>query len=168
MVPGDSGASMCPDEGLVAYDALGATLTNLGRMPEARAQHERALAIHLALLGPDNPLLASQYNNLGTIDLVTGRTAAARRCFERSLEIQTRSLAPDHPDIAASVNNIGLALLDGGDPEAGLEKFRRPSAASRRAAPARRPTSGGPSATRATRCAPWAGSRRAAPPTCGP
>ena len=100
------------------------TLTNLGRLAEARVQNERALAMNVELHGPDSPSVAYHHDNIGAIDLGTGKIADARQHFERALAIRQAALAADHPDLGNSFNNVGLVLLQDEQLEPALVKLR--------------------------------------------
>ena len=119
-----------PDEGLAlarfadsavaradADDTVGAELASmrglvfdgLGKIAEARTQHERALEIRERTLGKDHLEVAQVLDNLGAIPLQQERFDEAVQIYARGLEIRRRALGDDHPDVAASWNALGAA-----------------------------------------------------------
>jgi len=55
-----------PDVG-IRLNNLGGVLRDLGDLPGAREQYERALAIGEAALGPDNPTVRTLRRNLDSV-----------------------------------------------------------------------------------------------------
>jgi tetratricopeptide (TPR) repeat protein/predicted Ser/Thr protein kinase len=101
-----------------AGDGLGireaSRLTTLGviseieaEFDEARALHERALALLEQALGPEHPDLAPIFNNLGNVGYAIHDFELGKLQFERSLALRERTLGPEHPDVASSLNNLG-------------------------------------------------------------
>ncbi len=86
-----------------------------GDYAQARALHERALAISEKALGPEHPDVAATLLNLGLVDLSTGDYAQARGLFERGLAIYEKALGPEHPLVASSLNNLGNVHFSTGD-----------------------------------------------------
>jgi tetratricopeptide (TPR) repeat protein len=83
-----------------------------GEMAAAQALTEKALARHVALLGPDHPYGGMLIYNLGVILLERGELEAARAAFERSLAIREGAYGADHPEVAQSLNGLAAALGD--------------------------------------------------------
>jgi eukaryotic-like serine/threonine-protein kinase len=77
-----------------------------GSYAEAKALHERALAIEERALGPEHPSVATSLNNLALVHRATGSYAEAKALQERALGIRERALGPHHPDVAQSLNNL--------------------------------------------------------------
>lgn len=96
-----AGAELESMRGLV-FDAL-------GDFVEARAHHERALAIRERTLGRDHLEVAQVLDNLGAIPLQQHRYDEAEPHYARALDIRRRALGEDHPDVAASWNSLGTA-----------------------------------------------------------
>ena len=82
------------------------------RFTDARALHERALAIDEVTDGPDHPTVATDLNNLAQILRALGQVEAARPLQERALAIDEAAYGPDHPDVARNLNNLALILHD--------------------------------------------------------
>jgi tetratricopeptide (TPR) repeat protein len=89
-----------------------------GRLTDAQALLERALAITEAAYGPDHPDVARDLNNLAQILQDLGQLEAARALQERALAITQAAYGPDHPDVATRLNNLAQILQDLGQPEA--------------------------------------------------
>ena len=89
-----------------------------GRLTDAQALLERALAITEAAYGPDHPDVARDLNNLAQILQDLGQLEAARALQERALAIDEAAYGPDHPDVATRLNNLAQILRDLGQPEA--------------------------------------------------
>jgi tetratricopeptide (TPR) repeat protein len=95
------------------------------RYAEARALHERALAIREAHLGADHPDTASSLNNLARVLADQGAIDAARPLLERALAIREARLGADHPDTASSLNNLAGVLAGQGDLDAARPLLER-------------------------------------------
>ena len=89
-------------------NTLGLVHFAAGMYAEARALHERALAIHEGALGPEHPTVAISLNNIANVHYATGAYAEATALFERVLTIKEKALGPEHPDLALSLNNLAL------------------------------------------------------------
>jgi tetratricopeptide (TPR) repeat protein len=73
-------------------------LQELGDPEGAKAQHERALEISEATLGPDHRNVAAACNDLGRVLHALGDLEGARAQLERALEISEAALGPDQLD----------------------------------------------------------------------
>lgn len=89
------------------YHQLGWLRNEQGRYEEAASLYEASLRICKEHLQPDDPLLASNYNNIGLAYSYRGDYARALYFYEKSTAIKERILPRDHPDLAVSYNNIG-------------------------------------------------------------
>jgi tetratricopeptide (TPR) repeat protein/predicted Ser/Thr protein kinase len=102
----------------LVHDAMGA-------YEQAKALHERALAIREQTLGRDHPAVADSLHNLGSVFNTIGAFEQAQQCQERALAIRERAFGPDHPVIAGSYNNLAAVQFSlGAYAEAG-RLFRR-------------------------------------------
>jgi eukaryotic-like serine/threonine-protein kinase len=88
------------------YDNLAGVHWSMGAYEEAKALHERSLAIKEKALGPDHLDVADSLNNLAIAHATEGSLEEAKGLLERALAIRERALGPRHPDIAATVNNL--------------------------------------------------------------
>jgi hypothetical protein len=77
-----------------------------GQYPEAEPLMQRVLAIDEQALGPDDPDLAIDLNNLAMLYRDLGRYAEAEPLMQRVLAIDEKALGPDHPDVATDLNNL--------------------------------------------------------------
>lgn len=117
-----------------AADALVAELASMrglvydaqGKFPEAKAAHERALAIR-ERLGVDDLEVAQVLDNLGAVVLQQGQLADAARMYTRALAIRRRLLGEEHPDVAASWNSLGAAQRALGQLEDARTSYERAS-----------------------------------------
>lgn len=96
-----------------------------GRYDEAKALHERALAIQTRLLGPDHPELARTLNSLGTLAQLRGDLDTASSHIARALEFSERALGDTHPQVASILNNLGGLDYMRGDFEAATRRLTR-------------------------------------------
>jgi len=92
----------------MAYNNLGLIHRQEGKMDEAMAQFQKALAINLGN--------AETHNNLGSALLQQGQVDEAMAQFRKALEIK--------PDYAASYNNLGNALLQKGRVDEAISHFQ--------------------------------------------
>ncbi len=82
---------------------------------ETKALFERAITIGERILGPDDPVVATRVNNLGSVLRILGDLPGAKAHFERALKIDEQTYGSDHPEVGTDVNNLGLVLKDLGD-----------------------------------------------------
>ncbi len=94
-------------ENEVVYFNLGATLAQLGRIPEAEGAYLRALEIR--------PRYAEAHNNLGRIFLNRNELEKAQDHFNKAIEAAPRN-APAH-------NNLGIVLLRLQQPDRAEQEF---------------------------------------------
>lgn len=92
-----------------AANNLGNSLLKLGRLSEAAAYFERALA---SLAGRERAIALT---NLGNLHLQTGRRAAALSCLEEAVHLA--------PDLADARFNLANALAQAGYPAAALPHY---------------------------------------------
>jgi tetratricopeptide (TPR) repeat protein len=77
------------------------------KFDEARALHERTLALLEQALGPEHPDLGAVFNNLGNVAYSVHDFEVCKLQFERGLALREQTLGPEHPDVGASLNNLG-------------------------------------------------------------
>jgi serine/threonine protein kinase/tetratricopeptide (TPR) repeat protein len=94
--------------------SLGTTYRYLGEPAEAIRQHERAVALRDAQLGPDHADTLTSRNSLATAYGDGGRIVEAIAVHEATLKLRESKLGADHPDTLSSRNNLGVAYLDSG------------------------------------------------------
>jgi tetratricopeptide (TPR) repeat protein len=114
-----------PDLAGRLYNNLGFNGTVLALFQEAKTDHEQALRLGEAALGPDHSQVAIYANNLGEVLRVMGDMVGARANFERALKIGEAIHGPDHPKVAIRVNNLGTVLRELGDLPGARANFER-------------------------------------------
>jgi tetratricopeptide (TPR) repeat protein len=95
--------------------AAGRYLWGRAEHTQAKALHQRALAIRETQLGPDHPDTAISLTNLGVVLRALGDLAGAHTNFQRVLAINEARLGADHPTTAISLTNLASVLRDQGD-----------------------------------------------------
>jgi serine/threonine-protein kinase len=103
------------DVALAAND-LAAVLRNLGKLDEAQALHEEALALRRER-APDSVLVAESLNNLAGIALGRGRWEEAAEMLTEALAIRRRILGEAHPLVVQSLSNLAGAAYRVGHAE---------------------------------------------------
>jgi serine/threonine-protein kinase len=116
---------------------LGAILSLVGRLDEARRQLQEALKLYNALVSarrdvPDYQAgLANGFGHLGTVQEQMGESGAAADSFRRSIVIQTQLVSerfhiPDtQVELAQSYSALGNALHTAGDLPGAIEAERK-------------------------------------------
>lgn len=100
-------------------------LQEQGRLPDARAAAEEAVALSERELGPDDPQTATCLGNLAGVLQAMGDLKAARARYERALAIDEKALGPEDPVTANSMNNLGVFLSQSRKPEEGRPLLER-------------------------------------------
>jgi eukaryotic-like serine/threonine-protein kinase len=85
---------------------LGLVHLATGAYEDAKAVHERALAIREQALGPEHPDVARSLNNIANVHQTMGAYDDAKALYERALAIREKALGPEHPDVAGNLSNI--------------------------------------------------------------
>ncbi len=91
------------------------SLQKEGKLRDAIASAEKAVALVEQVKGPSDLETASVLNQLGTIHFAALDYAQAAKVFERALAIQEKLLPADAPQIGASLNNLANAYRGVGD-----------------------------------------------------
>ncbi|HKI17196.1 MAG TPA: tetratricopeptide repeat protein, partial [Isosphaeraceae bacterium] len=115
-------AGAFPDQPIVealVRDCLGNTYGYLGEPALAIRQHERALELLKAHLGPDHPDTLTSRNNLAGAYWKAGRFDRSVPMLEDVLKLTTLKLGPDHPDTLRTQANLGVNYRDAGQPTEG-------------------------------------------------
>jgi serine/threonine-protein kinase len=95
-------------------NAEGLLLWRTGKLAEAKATFERALALREKVFGPDHPDVANSLNNLGLVLHEMGDYEKAVATHERALALREKVLGEGHPDVAMSLNNLGIVRSETG------------------------------------------------------
>ena len=103
----------------------GSILSGLGRLGDATADLERAVALLTELAGPDHPITGRALSVLARCASALGHYDQALDLDRRALAISERSLGPDHPEVGLAVFGIGSVLVDLNRPAEALAYHRR-------------------------------------------
>jgi tetratricopeptide (TPR) repeat protein len=118
---------------------LGSAVAKQGRLAEAAALFEQALAACRAARPPRRYEIAVQLHNLADIDHDAGRPADAERRYLEALALKEELLGADHPETAVLANNLGSLLRDQQRTAAARGWYERALAVATRAYPATHP-----------------------------
>ncbi|MCX7630558.1 MAG: tetratricopeptide repeat protein [Geminicoccaceae bacterium] len=105
-------APMRADEAEEAY-RRGQALLEAGKLVEAARAFERVLELAERALGPDDPRLAVDLNNLGEVYRRLGRLDEAAQLLQRAIRLD-EAAGGRSPALAVSLNNLGLVRLSQG------------------------------------------------------
>jgi len=105
--------------------SLGASLREQGRLDEARAHLERAVAIYERTVGLAHPDVPFALLTLGAVLDEQGKDDQALAHYDRGLAAWERAFGPEHPLVAAALNNVGKALIDQGKYDRAREHLER-------------------------------------------
>jgi serine/threonine protein kinase len=112
---------------------LGHTYWFWGEYPQAIRQHQRALALRRAQLGPDHPETMKSMASLAQDYEAAGRQADALRLYRETLKLRQARSGPDDPETLWSMKGVADALVFAGRVEEALpvyeEALRRASTA---------------------------------------
>jgi tetratricopeptide (TPR) repeat protein len=103
----------------------GSYLWGRAEYTQARALHERALAIREARLGADHPDTAQSLHSLANVLYHQGDLDGARNMFERALAIRETRLGTDHPETADTLHDLGSVLATHHDLDGARTLFER-------------------------------------------
>jgi tetratricopeptide (TPR) repeat protein len=78
-----------------------------GKLPEAQAGYEKAVAFIETQLGPQSYWLDSALDQLGNLLKTEGKLDEAQHVLERALALREGLYGKNHPWVAASLNNLG-------------------------------------------------------------
>ena len=95
-------------------DSLGTTYRYLGEPSLTVRQHERALELRKAALGPDHPDTLASQNNLAQAYTGAARLDLAIPLLEQTLKARAAKLGADHRDTLATRNHLASAHSDAG------------------------------------------------------
>ena len=102
----------CRREVVLAREALGDWLADLGRVEEARGEYDTALVL-ADQLATDSDLQVELWRRIGDVQLRMGELDAARRSGERALSIARR--LGDRIEEACSLRLLGLRAAEAGE-----------------------------------------------------
>ncbi len=90
-----------------ALNNLGILYLDLGKMTEAEALYQRALAGKEKAFGPDHTSTLDTVNNLGNLYSDLGKMTEAEALYQRALAGYEKAFGPDHTSTLDTVNNLG-------------------------------------------------------------
>ena len=96
-----------------------------GQLDRALASYQRALAIQVELLGPDNDEVAGTNEHVADVLLDLGRNAEAAARYRAALAIRERVSSPDHFENAYVLAGLGEAELRLGRASLAVPPLRR-------------------------------------------
>ncbi|MEM9463087.1 MAG: serine/threonine-protein kinase [Myxococcota bacterium] len=86
---------------------VGAALNRRGKSEEARALHERALALREATFGPQHPSIAATLHSLAVVMNSQGKPTEALEYGRRALAFWESTMGPEHPRVAKILMVMG-------------------------------------------------------------
>ncbi|KAI9854152.1 MAG: hypothetical protein M1813_001359, partial [Trichoglossum hirsutum] len=92
---------------LLGLHNLGSLYSDQGKLAEAEAMYQRALAGYEKALGPEHTSTLSTVNNLGSLYKKQGKLAEAEAMYQRALAGYERALGPEHTSALSTVHNLG-------------------------------------------------------------
>jgi tetratricopeptide (TPR) repeat protein len=104
---------------------LATALSSAGRIDEAKAVGERALAVKEAALGPNHPDVARAMSNLAVYHSKLGEEQEALALLRRALVAREALFGPTHPEVSETLVNLGEVELRLHHPGEAVEAFRR-------------------------------------------
>ena len=110
-------------------NGLGIVLSHAGETEAALAAHERALAIHVEVLGPDHYALGTGHNNMGSTYMRKGDPEAALEHYRRAQTIWAENLGPANSEHGLAWNNVATVQLRLGQNEEALASYQKCRAA---------------------------------------
>ncbi len=98
-----------------SYSNLALIYQNLGDLPRAKSEMEKAISIQEAQLDPQHLSLATLYSNLATIYKALGDLPRAKTEMEKAISIKETQLEPQHLSLATSYSNLATIYQALGD-----------------------------------------------------
>jgi len=105
--------------------ALGNLARARGKLADALALHQRALAIDVELLGAKHPTAATHHHNAAGVLRIMGRRDEALESYERALVLESDAFGPAHPSVGLTENSIGIVHLDNGNTSRARQHLER-------------------------------------------
>jgi tetratricopeptide (TPR) repeat protein len=90
----------------------GLTAISASNYPLAGTALTEALSIQERMLGPEDPEVAADLNNLASLYQDEGRYSEAEPLFKRAVAIGDKVLGPEHPDVAVRLSNLAMLYKD--------------------------------------------------------
>ncbi|KAF9891382.1 hypothetical protein FE257_004238 [Aspergillus nanangensis] len=90
-----------------AFNSLGKLYSDQGRLKEAEAMYQRALAGREHALGPDHIATLNTVNNIGNLYKYHSKLEEAETMYQRALAGREQALGPNHIHTLDTVSNLG-------------------------------------------------------------
>ena len=119
----------------IALNNLAIVYSSQGKLADAEAYYQRALAIYERALRRDDPKVARTLNNLAVVYRNQSKYIKAEETYQRVLAIRENVLGRDHPDVANTLNGLAVVYWSEG-------KYAEAEAYANQVVAARRRTSG--------------------------
>jgi tetratricopeptide (TPR) repeat protein/predicted Ser/Thr protein kinase len=127
--PTDLEAGLQQTLGILAHDG--------GRLPDARAHFEKAVALREEL--GDETELAAVLVNLARTMQAQGEIEPARKVVERAVATMEARYGPSHPQVAKTLTYLGGVEFEAGDVDAAAKRYERALAIQQETLPADHP-----------------------------
>jgi tetratricopeptide (TPR) repeat protein len=116
-----------PDTIAVAADvaALAALIEGQGRLEEAAALYERALAVFRRKLGRVNAEVALNLSSLAALRQEQGRVIEAERLYDQAVPLQEKVFGRGHPEVALTLHNLAHLERERGNLTRALALYTR-------------------------------------------
>jgi tetratricopeptide (TPR) repeat protein len=111
---GEASETVSGDAHLAGLHSLGILYKDQGRLSEAEAMYDRALAGREKASGTEHPSMLQTVNSLGVLYSEQGRLAKAEAMYDRALAGCEKAFGPEHPSTLQTVNNLGILYSDQG------------------------------------------------------
>ena len=85
-------------------------LHDAGKLAEAEASFQEALAMQKRLLGGEHPSIATSLNNLGAVQRDERKLGEAETSIREALAMRQKLLGNQHPSVAASQRDLAKVL----------------------------------------------------------
>jgi serine/threonine protein kinase/Tfp pilus assembly protein PilF len=95
-----------PEVEAAIRDTIGRTYLDLGILPDARAQLERALELRREVLGAKDPQTLKSMAQLGWAAFLQGKSSEAESILSNASEIQQRTLGKEHADTLGTLTTL--------------------------------------------------------------
>ncbi len=100
----------------VALNNLAIVRMNRGRLDEAQAAYDEALAAAERRWGTDHPTFATLLENSGNVAFLRGDHDSCVAGLRRVLDIRRRNLGPDNAQVLRTMQNLAVLTAAKGDP----------------------------------------------------
>ncbi len=93
--------------------------------PKALPVLQRALALDIRALSPDDAKVSADYDSIAGANVEMKQYSDARRAYHRALETRLNRVGPEHLEVASSYLNIGILEERDGKPKLARTNFEK-------------------------------------------